>query len=665
VSPRRLPARVVRLRHPLLSLLVIAAMLAIVANGACGEDPADTEAPTDAGAVEEDLGNNLEDADVEDVAADDVPVDVGADDTPAFPPDDVPVEDVGYIVNCPGGEGCACEDNDECDNAFCIVTPDGRKCAVPCVETCDKGWTCTQLGAKDSLFICVPDYVTLCAPCQKSADCEVQGVKSLCLDYGADGRFCGGPCKVDDDCPQGYGCEDATDGEGGASKQCRLKEGATCACSWWASDSGAKMSCDVTNEHGKCPGTRTCGKAGLGPCTGTEPAAEVCDDLDNDCDGKTDVLPASATCSVKTFTGQGSKAVCKADADCTVEGEACDEAAGLCKTLIGECSGTPICTAQGDLECIKAKQAKFELCNGEDDDCDGQTDEDFAWSNPLTGAPAIVGQPCGLGPCGGGTVKCDTLSKAVCDGDAKSKAETCNGVDDDCDGKTDEKTCSDDNACTDDVCDGAAGKCSNPVAQSCDDANQCTTDSCDMKTGTCVFKPHVGACDDGNACTTGDVCGLAGGVTPTCMAGAIPADCDDKNPCTDDSCKADSGCAALPNAITLACYDGAAKTEDVGPCHGGHQVCAGGKLQPICVGQVIPAKTEACDGIDDDCDGTTDEGCAAASADVTFSAAFATSVNDKHKLTWELGGTSPTGAAKGDKHSVRLGFVQWLMALWK
>ena len=48
----------------------------------------------------------------------------------------------------------------------------------------------------------------------------------------------------------------------------------------------------------------------------------------------------------------------------------------------------------------------------------------------------------------------------------------------------------------------------------------------------------------------------------------------------------------------------------VGACHAGTQTCAGGAWG-ACLGEVLPAAVELCNGIDDNCNGITDEGCVA------------------------------------------------------
>jgi hypothetical protein len=71
----------------------------------------------------------------------------------------------------------------------------------------------------------------------------------------------------------------------------------------------------------------------------------------------------------------------------------------------------------------------------------------------------------------------------------------------------------------------------------------------------------------------------------------------------DDDCN-DTADDDIPDA---ACYDGPSGTNGVGLCHGGTQICAGGQWR-ACTGQVTPSG-EICDGVDDDCDGQSDEGC--------------------------------------------------------
>ncbi|HPB99325.1 MAG TPA: MopE-related protein, partial [Polyangiaceae bacterium] len=56
------------------------------------------------------------------------------------------------------------------------------------------------------------------------------------------------------------------------------------------------------------------------------------------------------------------------------------------------------------------------------------------------------------------------------------------------------------------------------------------------------------------------------------------------------------------------CYSGSASTRDVGACRHGTHVCVGGKFPESCDGEILPAE-ETCNGIDDNCDGTVDEGC--------------------------------------------------------
>jgi len=570
-------------------------------------------------------------------------------------------------TDCPGGKGCKCEENNDCDSGVCIETAGGKVCAQTCVDSCQPGFTCTKYdpGSGDAIYICTDNHLSLCSPCNADADCQVYGTDALCVDHGIEGKFCGSACKADADCPTDYACTDVKIGGGNTKKQCKLKDPkGVCSCSQWAISNGKGTGCSTTNDVGTCKGTRSCGKTGLSKCDAPVPAEEKCDNIDSDCNGKTDDIDAANfKCEQKAWFAAGSKKACKADADCTEAGESCADDTKTCRKLIGACPGKASCE-KGKLKCVADKAPKQEMCNGEDDDCDGDADEDYVWKHPADGTSVKIGGTCGAGLCAGGTVKCETLSAAVCDTESVNKApkDICNGKDDDCDGSVDEHACDDGNPCTTNTCNVANLSCETTAAMDCDDKNPCTADSCDSKTGKCVNTFTAASCDDGDACTEGDKCAEKDGKA-ICEAGKAK-NCDDGNVCTDESCDKDKGCVTLSNAVTQACYSGQdPKTEGVGTCVGGIKTCKDGVMQGKCVGEILPAVKEACDGKDDSCDGKTDEGCTGASANVDF-VSVAANVAGKGKivgLAMPADGSSASSAA-GKKHEVDLGLRAWLKA---
>jgi hypothetical protein len=175
-----------------------------------------------------------------------------------------------------------------------------------------------------------------------------------------------------------------------------------------------------------------------------------------------------------------------------------------------------------------------ELCDGKDNDCNGQTDDNpcctlAAGADCDDGSVCTTGEKCTDGFCLGGDV-------TVCVDDNPCTDNTCDpklG----CNFPANTAPCNDDKACTQgDTCQAKA--CAPGNSPLCDDGNACTLDQC-SETAGCSHLPLDGGCDDGNGCTVGEVCkdGVCGG--------AEPKACDDSNPCSLDQCDQTTGkCSA-------------------------------------------------------------------------------------------------------------------------
>ncbi len=160
----------------------------------------------------------------------------------------------------------------------------------------------------------------------------------------------------------------------------------------------------------------------------------------------------------------------------------------------------------------------------------------------------------------------------------------------------------------------------------CEDMNACTENLCDPGTGACAFRGIEGCClratdcDDGNTCTT-DACDMG---TNRCTHALMPrcctndAECNDGLACTRDRCDPMTNrCANVADPMccnegqTRSCYTGAMGTSGVGLCRAGTESCVGNRWSGDCVGEVLPATSESCDGAmtDENCNGMRNEGC--------------------------------------------------------
>jgi hypothetical protein len=252
------------------------------------------------------------------------------------------------------GFGERCTADVECESARCIPASAGtyKICTRACQGDCPPGWDCKE-RVGDGELLCVQHLERLCAECSVDGHCH-PAFGDYCLTLGGI-QGCGRDCNYEA-CPLGYLCQSVTAG-GGTARQC-VPELGSCSCT--PESAGLRRVCSSTNDYGTCHGESLCQSDGQwGPCSAPEPAREICNGQDDNCDGLTDADdPAVDTSSLPSVPAYP---VCRTGASDRCEGRwSCQQPEG------GEWGW--VCDAL---------DPTVEICNGQDDDCDGGIDEDF------------------------------------------------------------------------------------------------------------------------------------------------------------------------------------------------------------------------------------------------------------------------------------------------
>ncbi|HZX00648.1 MAG TPA: MopE-related protein [Bacilli bacterium] len=180
-----------------------------------------------------------------------------------------------------------------------------------------------------------------------------------------------------------------------------------------------------------------------------QPQAEVCDGLDNDCNGVAD-------------DGCNQPQVCMTDADCQ-PGQACDLMTSTCFDL--NCQPQPeVCDAVDnncngvvDENCNPPNcQPQPEVCDGLDNDCNGLVDENCGPQPCMTDADCPM------------CLLCDPMTWTCFYPDCQPQPEVCDGLDNDCNGLVDEN-CNPQPCMVDAEC--PMGQFCDPMTWTCFDPN--------------------------------------------------------------------------------------------------------------------------------------------------------------------------------------------------
>ena len=458
----------------------------------------------------------------------------------------------------------------------------------------------------------------------------------VCLDTDDDGR-----CGLDDNCPDVPNPDQLDEDEDGVGDACD-----NCP----KVDNRDQVDQDVDGMGDACD-RYLCIPDGH---------PEVCDSFDNDCDGLTDMLPSGGPvvppdrcatglpgrCSLGELEcGAGGRIVCRA-ALSPIE-EICDLDDNDCDGLVDE----------GLLNrCGSCGPVPYEICNGQDDDCDGAVDEPDSEADLCRGEEICLfghcASPCSDMDCPQGQYCTSGHCVDICAGVECRTEERCNPQSGLCEDLCEGVTCEDGEVCHEGEC--APDDC---YVVGCAPGLLCLDDDCvdDVcfevicgddsfcRDGRCVFSCARISCAYGEACVDGECLDIrCGGIL-----------CEAEEVCVEDECVADecveTECGTGRRCVEGVCADDPCETIVCPP----FQACAVIDNNAQCVADWLPVDRPD-GGIDEDAGPTTDAG-PRADADLNSGDADAGPSQPSDDGAADIGAASDTEVSGQDGEPTDLG----------